>query len=85
MGAACSCFDDGSKEERREQERLASQEARVKAAEAAERRKQEFDQSAAGRAAQVVNRFLSGRWDEFSHFGFSIILMFFCSKCSRSM
>ncbi|KAK3029784.1 hypothetical protein RJ639_038226, partial [Escallonia herrerae] len=32
------CFDGGLKEERREEERLASQEARAKAAEAAEKR-----------------------------------------------
>ncbi|KAL8154052.1 hypothetical protein V2J09_011812 [Rumex salicifolius] len=53
MGAVCSCFDGDAKQQRREEEQLASQEARAKAAEAAERRQQEFDKSAAGRAARA--------------------------------
>ncbi|GAB2222482.1 hypothetical protein Droror1_Dr00013705 [Drosera rotundifolia] len=39
MGAACSCSEDPAKQEqRKEEDRLASQEARSKAAEAAQRR-----------------------------------------------
>lgn len=38
MGAGCSCFDGEAKQQRREQEQLASQEARAKAAEAAQKR-----------------------------------------------
>ncbi|OMO70779.1 hypothetical protein COLO4_28504 [Corchorus olitorius] len=48
-----SCFGGGDKEERREQDRLASAEARAKAAEAAQKRQEQFDQSAAGRAARA--------------------------------
>ncbi|KAG9137411.1 hypothetical protein Leryth_026523 [Lithospermum erythrorhizon] len=49
------CFDcfGGNKEERREEDRLASIEARNKAAEAAQKRQEQFDQSAAGRAARA--------------------------------
>ncbi|GLT77376.1 hypothetical protein SLA2020_489700 [Shorea laevis] len=48
-----SCFDGGKKEERREQERLASAEVRAKAAEAAQKRQEQFEKSAAGRAARA--------------------------------
>ncbi|KAK5831932.1 hypothetical protein PVK06_015731 [Gossypium arboreum] len=48
-----SCFDGGNKEERQEQDRLASAEARAKAAEAAQKRQEQFEQSAAGRAARA--------------------------------
>ncbi|KAF5792221.1 putative small VCP/p97-interacting protein [Helianthus annuus] len=48
------CFDGGlAKQERLEEERRASQEARAKAAEAAEKRQEQFAQSAAGRAARA--------------------------------
>ncbi|KAA8528455.1 hypothetical protein F0562_035810 [Nyssa sinensis] len=47
-----ACFN-GGKQIRKEEERLASQEARAKAAEAAERRQEQFEQSAAGRAARA--------------------------------
>ncbi|KNA17342.1 hypothetical protein SOVF_080490 [Spinacia oleracea] len=53
MGSACSCFDGEVKEQKREQDRLASAEARAKAAEAAQKRQQEFDQSAIGRAVRA--------------------------------
>ncbi|XVE95033.1 hypothetical protein REPUB_Repub02eG0061200 [Reevesia pubescens] len=53
MGCLFSCFDGGKKEERREQDRLASAEARAKAAEAAQKRQEQFEQSAAGRAARA--------------------------------
>lgn len=48
---ASACFGGGMSEEKRERERIASQEARAKAAEAAERRQLQFEQSAVGRAA----------------------------------
>ncbi|XVE55751.1 hypothetical protein DITRI_Ditri03aG0183200 [Diplodiscus trichospermus] len=48
-----SCFDGGNKELRKEQERLASAEARAKAAEAAQKRQEQFERSAAGRAARA--------------------------------
>ena len=38
MGQCMSCIDDGKKEQRKEEERLASAEARAKAAEAAQKR-----------------------------------------------
>ncbi|XP_074349103.1 uncharacterized protein LOC141688876 isoform X2 [Apium graveolens] len=48
------CFDGGKKQQlRKEEDRLASQEARAKAAEAAQKRQEEFDKSAAGRAARA--------------------------------
>ncbi|KAL9237981.1 hypothetical protein vseg_012466 [Gypsophila vaccaria] len=53
MGGVCSCFDGETREEKRESDRLASQEARSKAAEAAQRRQEEFDKSAVGRAARA--------------------------------
>ncbi|KAL2895020.1 Starch synthase 3 chloroplastic/amyloplastic [Bienertia sinuspersici] len=53
MGGICSCFDGEDKYERREQERLASEEARAKAAEAAQRRQQDYEQSAIGRATRA--------------------------------
>ncbi|KAH7665389.1 hypothetical protein IHE45_13G031600 [Dioscorea alata] len=53
--ALCSCFGP-SKAERKEAERLESQEARAKAADAAQKRQEQFEKSAVGRAArsQVV-------------------------------
>ncbi|KAM0937738.1 putative small VCP/p97-interacting protein [Dioscorea sansibarensis] len=53
--ALCSCFGP-SKAERKEAERIESQEARGKAAEAAQKRQEQFEKSAVGRAArkQVV-------------------------------
>ncbi|KAB5526595.1 hypothetical protein DKX38_020442 [Salix brachista] len=54
MGLSCfACFDGGSKEQRREEERLASAEARAKSAEAAQKRQEQFEKSAAGRAARA--------------------------------
>ncbi|KAF5740612.1 hypothetical protein HS088_TW11G00688 [Tripterygium wilfordii] len=47
-----ACFDGGTKQQR-EEERLASAEARAKAAEAAQRRQEQFEKSAAGRAAKA--------------------------------
>ncbi|EOY15714.1 Uncharacterized protein TCM_034696 isoform 1 [Theobroma cacao] len=47
------CFGGGNKEERKEQDRLASAEARAKAAEAAQKRQEQFEQSAAGRAVRA--------------------------------
>ncbi|CAL5415296.1 unnamed protein product [Camellia sinensis] len=47
-----ACFD-GGKQQRKEEERLASLEARSKAAEAAQKRQEQFDQSAAGKAARA--------------------------------
>ncbi|PPD92357.1 hypothetical protein GOBAR_DD10700 [Gossypium barbadense] len=48
-----ACFDGGNREQRKEQDRLASAEARAKAAEAAQRRQEQFEKSAAGRAARA--------------------------------
>ncbi|KAK9740304.1 hypothetical protein RND81_03G025500 [Saponaria officinalis] len=53
MGGVCSCFDGETKEEKKEANRLASEEARAKAAEAAQRRQEEFEKSAIGRAARA--------------------------------
>ncbi|KAL9386056.1 hypothetical protein Peur_023066 [Populus x canadensis] len=54
MGISCfACFDGGNKKQRREEERLASEEARAKAAEAAQKRQEQFEKSAAGRAARA--------------------------------
>ncbi|KMT19109.1 hypothetical protein BVRB_1g015070 [Beta vulgaris subsp. vulgaris] len=53
MGGICSCFDGEERQQRKEQERLSSVEARAKAAEAAEKRQQDFEQSALGRAARA--------------------------------
>ncbi|KAL3571478.1 hypothetical protein D5086_025382 [Populus alba] len=54
MGLSClACFDGGNKKQRREEERLASAEARAKAAEAAQKRQEQFEKSAAGRAAKA--------------------------------
>ncbi|KAF3446548.1 hypothetical protein FNV43_RR11728 [Rhamnella rubrinervis] len=50
MGQCCS---GGNKQQRREEERLASAEVRAKAAEAAQRRQEQFEKSAAGRAARA--------------------------------
>ncbi|XP_076888972.1 uncharacterized protein LOC143580302 [Bidens hawaiensis] len=48
------CLGGGlAKQERLEEEQRASQEARAKAAEAAEKRQEQFAQSAAGRAARA--------------------------------
>ncbi|XP_021759499.1 uncharacterized protein LOC110724388 [Chenopodium quinoa] len=53
MGSVCSCFDGETKEEKREQDRVASAEARAKAAEAAQRRQQDFEKSAIGKAVRA--------------------------------
>ncbi|MBA0565972.1 hypothetical protein Golob_010826, partial [Gossypium lobatum] len=77
MGCFFSCFDGGNKEQRKEEDRLASAEARAKASEAAQKRslslpfydslpflsysvasaillaQEQFEQSAAGRAARA--------------------------------
>ncbi|KAL1814019.1 hypothetical protein ACET3Z_024084 [Daucus carota] len=46
------CFDGGQKQQqRKEQERLASQEARAKAAEAAQKRQEEFDKRTSSKVA----------------------------------
>jgi iron only hydrogenase large subunit-like protein len=47
-----ACFNGGN-QQKKEEERIASQQARAKAAEAAEKRQQDFDKSAAGRAARA--------------------------------
>ncbi|XP_042508026.1 uncharacterized protein LOC122084062 [Macadamia integrifolia] len=52
MGFCFACFGAG-REQRREEERLASVDARAKAAEAAEKRQEQFEKSAAGRAARA--------------------------------
>ncbi|KAI3972757.1 hypothetical protein MKX01_019415 [Papaver californicum] len=52
MGFCFSCFG-GETEESREEDRLASEEARSKAAEAAQKRQEQFEKSAAGRAAKA--------------------------------
>ncbi|KAJ8638283.1 hypothetical protein MRB53_012550 [Persea americana] len=54
MGFAicCPCFGP-SKEQRREEDRLASEQARARAAEAAQKRQEQFEKSAAGRAARA--------------------------------
>ncbi|KAG2698970.1 hypothetical protein I3843_07G171800 [Carya illinoinensis] len=48
-----ACFDGGNKQRRREEERVASEEARAKAAEAAQKRQEQFEKSAAGKAARA--------------------------------
>ncbi|XP_074574535.1 uncharacterized protein LOC141830982 [Curcuma longa] len=50
--ALCSCFGP-SKAERRAAELAESQDARAKAGEAAQRRQEQFEKSAAGRAAKA--------------------------------
>ncbi|KAJ6722281.1 TRANSMEMBRANE PROTEIN [Salix koriyanagi] len=51
MGLSCfACFDGGSKEQRREEERLASAEARAKSAEAAQKRQEQFDKICSGKS-----------------------------------
>ncbi|CAL4892017.1 unnamed protein product [Urochloa decumbens] len=52
----CPCFGSAQaaeQERRAEEDRLESQDARAKAAEAAQRRQEAFDKSAAGRAAKA--------------------------------
>ncbi|KAK7383225.1 hypothetical protein VNO78_28899 [Psophocarpus tetragonolobus] len=51
MGFCCGCF--GVDKRSNEEERLASEEARAKAAEAAQKRQEKFENSAAGRAARA--------------------------------
>ncbi|KAF9600678.1 hypothetical protein IFM89_011349 [Coptis chinensis] len=53
MGGFCLACFGGDKEQRREEDRLASEEARSRAAEAAQKRQEQFDKSAAGRAARA--------------------------------
>ncbi|KAG6705389.1 hypothetical protein I3842_07G177400 [Carya illinoinensis] len=48
-----ACFDGGNKQRRRAEERVASEEARAKAAEAAQKRQEQFEKSAAGKAARA--------------------------------
>ncbi|XP_058081832.1 uncharacterized protein LOC131229808 isoform X2 [Magnolia sinica] len=52
MGFCLACFGP-SKAQRKEEDRLASAEARAKAAEAAQKRQEQFEKSAAGRAARA--------------------------------
>ncbi|KAK7291057.1 hypothetical protein RIF29_05920 [Crotalaria pallida] len=54
MGFLCfTCFNGGAKRMTKEEERLASEEARQRAAEAAQKRQEQFENSAAGRAARA--------------------------------
>ncbi|KAI3889430.1 hypothetical protein MKW98_012314 [Papaver atlanticum] len=53
MGFCFSCFGGGETEKSREEDRLASEEARSRAAEAAHKRQEDFEKSAAGRAAKA--------------------------------
>ncbi|KAK1317343.1 hypothetical protein QJS10_CPA05g01201 [Acorus calamus] len=54
MPSCFACFSSPSKKERRrEEDRLASQDARSKAADAAQKRQEQFEKSAAGRAARA--------------------------------
>ncbi|KAJ0961428.1 hypothetical protein J5N97_010401 [Dioscorea zingiberensis] len=50
--ALCSCFGP-SKAERKEAERFESEDARARAAEAAQKRQEQFEKSAVGRAARA--------------------------------
>ncbi|KAK9129694.1 hypothetical protein Sjap_010181 [Stephania japonica] len=55
MGLMC-CFNGGAtakQERRRQQDELESQDARARAAQAAQQRQEQFDKSAAGRAAKA--------------------------------
>ncbi|KAH1119820.1 hypothetical protein AAZX31_17G222700 [Glycine max] len=52
MGLCFGCFGV-DKRMSKEEERLASEEARAKAAEAAQKRQEQFENSAAGRAARA--------------------------------
>lgn len=53
MGICFGCFGGGDKRMTKEEERLASEEARARAAEAAQKRQEDFEKSAAGRAARA--------------------------------
>ncbi|XP_027330593.1 uncharacterized protein LOC113846471 [Abrus precatorius] len=53
MGLCFGCFGAGDKRMTKEEERLASEEARAKAAEAAQKRQEQFENSPAGRAARA--------------------------------
>ncbi|XP_062108624.1 uncharacterized protein LOC133819392 isoform X3 [Humulus lupulus] len=53
MGQCVSCLDEEKKQEMKEEERLAAAEVRARAAEAAQKRQEQFEKSAAGRAARA--------------------------------
>ncbi|XP_061358024.1 uncharacterized protein LOC133302283 [Gastrolobium bilobum] len=53
MGLCFGCFGGGDKRMTKEEERLASEEARNRAAEAAQKRQEQFENSPAGRAARA--------------------------------
>ncbi|XP_024922920.3 uncharacterized protein LOC107433719 [Ziziphus jujuba] len=53
MGQCCGSLDGAKKEQKKEEERLASAEVRAKAAEAAQKRQEQYEKSAAGRAARA--------------------------------
>ncbi|KAJ7966526.1 Histone H4 transcription factor [Quillaja saponaria] len=54
MGYLCfGCFGGGNNQMTKEEQRLASEEARARAAEAAEKRQEQFDNSTTGKAAQA--------------------------------
>ncbi|KAJ7958261.1 Histone H4 transcription factor, partial [Quillaja saponaria] len=53
MGLCFDCFGGGNNHMTKEEQRLASEEARARAAEAAQKRQEEYEKSAAGRAARA--------------------------------
>ncbi|KAF4368657.1 hypothetical protein F8388_003358 [Cannabis sativa] len=59
MGQCVSCLDEEKKQQRKEEERLAAAEVRARAAEAAEKRQEQFEKSAAGRAARAQQQSLA--------------------------
>ncbi|KAF4365096.1 hypothetical protein G4B88_018276 [Cannabis sativa] len=59
MGQCVSCLDEEKKQQRKEEERLAAAEVRARAAEAAEKRQEQFEKSAAGRAARAQQQGLA--------------------------
>ncbi|XP_062098742.1 uncharacterized protein LOC133804612 [Humulus lupulus] len=59
MGQCVSCLDEEKNQRRKEGERLAAAEVRARAAEAAEKRQEQFEKSAAGRAARAQQQGLA--------------------------
>ncbi|KAK7321640.1 hypothetical protein VNO77_32472 [Canavalia gladiata] len=53
MGLCFGCFGVGDKHTSKEEDIMASEEARAKAAEAAQKRQEQFENSPAGRAARA--------------------------------